>query len=195
MAHGKISPPETKIESVEYEHLEYTTMKKLLIIAVLITFALSTTHAQRVYKQIYDAAYKIASDPKEDVDVRKVESFKVDAVTYLNTKTLSILSEKEKTLKPNEVAHLNNQLDSMAYFMYDYVNLFTKEYGKAKNDKQRKQVVEMFRYVSMNTPLFNDPDQELVLSYYNREDYLTRFSLDTNWVLADLIVKDMLKEK
>ncbi len=195
MAHGKISPYETKIESVKYERLETITMKKLMIIAVLITLALSTAHAQRVYKQIYDAAYKIASDPKEDIDVRKLESFKVDAVTYLNTKTLSILSEQEKTLKPNEVAHLNNQLDSMAYFMYDYVNLFSKEYGKAKNDKQRKQILEMFRYVSINTPLYNDPDKEMVLSYYNREDYLTRFSLDTNWVLADLIIKDMLKEK
>jgi hypothetical protein len=32
-------------------------------------------------------------------------------------------------------------------------------------------------------------DKELILSYYNNENYITRFSLDTNWVKALAVVK------
>ncbi len=167
-------------------------MRSFIIFALMV-LSVNTLQAQRVYKQIYDAAYKIASDPKEDPTVRKVESFKVDAITYLNTKTLTQLTEESDKLTPQQVASLNNRLDSMAYYMYDYVNLFTKEYAKAKNEKQREKVMEFFRIASYNTPLYYDPDKELVLAYYNREDYLTRFSLDTDWIVANRIVRQMLK--
>ncbi len=36
------------------------------------------------------------------------------------------------------------------------------------------------------------PDKDIVLAYYNREDYLTQFSLDTNWVAALADVKKKL---
>jgi hypothetical protein len=35
-------------------------------------------------------------------------------------------------------------------------------------------------------------DKDLVLSYYNREDYITQFSLDTDWIKAMAEVKRVL---
>ena len=91
------------------------------------------------------------------------------------------------------MAHINAQLDSMAYFMYDYLNLYAKEYSRAKNEKAKARILKLFRDVSINHPLYNDPDKELVLAYFNREDYPTQFSLDTDWVAAVTAVKIRLK--
>ena len=38
--------------------------------------------------------------------------------------------------------------------------------------------------IELSNPLFNDTDLEVVQSYVNNDTYLTRFSLDTNWVKA-----------
>ena len=46
---------------------------------------------------------------------------------------------------------------------------------------------------SINNPLYGDKDDEVVLAYYNREDYPTQFSLDTNWIAALEEVKRELK--
>ena len=156
-----------------------------------------TVNAQqeRVSKQLYTSAYKIATDSKEDVNVRKAASFKVDAITYLNTRTLSAIVDTTKQLLSNkEIAHLNAQLDSMAYYMHEYVNLFTKEYARADKQKRKEQVLKIFRNASINHPLYNDPDKSLVLVYFNSEDYLTQFSLDTDWIAALAEVKKKLAE-
>ena len=78
--------------------------------------------------------------------------------------------------------------------MYDYENLFNKEYSRARTDKQKQRIIKIFRDVSINNPLYNDPDRQFVLSYYNREDFLTQFSLDTNWIKAVAEVKERLKK-
>ena len=61
--------------------------------------------------------------------------------------------------------------------------------GASKKKEDRDVVMTVFRNASINYPLFNDMDKELVLSYYNNENYITRFSLDTNWVKALAVVK------
>ena len=139
----------------------------MIALAFLFVSALSANAQQeRVSKQIYTSAYKVATDTKEDVNVRKAASFKVDAITYLNTRTLSAIVDTTSQLSNKEIAHLNAQLDSMAYYMHEYVN----------------------------HPLYNDPDKDLVLAYFNREDYLTQFSLDTDWIAALAEVKKKLAE-
>lgn len=147
----------------------------------------------RVFQQIHDKAYKIANDTKEDISVRKLAIFRVDAINYLSSKTLSAITDTTRHLSCAEIASLNNQLDSMAYFMYDYQNLFNKEYRRAKNSKQKARIVKIFRDVSINNPLYNDPDRQFVLSYYNSDNFLTQFSLDTNWVRAVAEVKERLR--
>ena len=158
-------------------------LKKATMALVAILFT-ATTYAQtpqRVYDQIYRSSYKVASDKSEDTEIRKIASFKVDAISYLKTKTLEALSASDKELTGKEIAHLNSQLDSMAYYMYDFVNLYLKNYAKA------------FRDASINHPLYGDKDDEVVLAYYNRDDYPTQFSLDTNWIAALEEVKKELK--
>lgn len=170
-------------------------MKKIVLTIALALVAVAGTYAQdRVHQQIYKSAYAVAANKAEDTGLRKVASFKVDAISYLQTKTLAALSaEKETPLSQETIKHLNNQLDSMAYFMYDYVNLFTKEYAKAADEKAKNRIKKIFREASINHPLYHDDDAELVLAYYNREDYLTQFSLDTNWVEALEEVKGKLR--
>ena len=138
-------------------------MKNKMIALSLFLASVLTVNAQqeRVSKQLYTSAYKIATDSKEDVNVRKAASFKVDA---------------------------------MAYYMHEYVNLFTKEYARADKQKRKEQVLKIFRNASINHPLYNDPDKSLVLVYFNSEDYLTQFSLDTDWIAALAEVKKKLAE-
>ena len=155
----------------------------MIALAFLFVSALSANAQQeRVSKQIYTSAYKVATDTKEDVNVRKAASFKVDAITYLNTRTLSAIVDTTSQLSNKEIAHLNAQLDSMAYYMHEYVNLFTKEYARAVKQRDKDRILKIFRDTSINHPLYNDPDKDLVLAYFNREDYLTQFSLDTDWI-------------
>lgn len=171
-------------------------MKNKIIALSFLLASVLTANAQqeRVSKQLYTSAYKIATDSKEDVNVRKAASFKVDAITYLNTRTLSAIVDTTKQLSNKEIAHLNAQLDSMAYYMHEYVNLFTKEYTRTDKQKRKEQILKIFRDASINHPLYNDPDKNLVLVYFNSEDYLTQFSLDTNWIAALAEVKKKLSE-
>lgn len=149
---------------------------------------------KRVFQQIYDKANKIANDSREDFNNRKIATFSVDAITYLSNKTFGILTDTTRELTNEEVAHINNQLDSMAYFMYNYVNLFTKEYSRARKDAQKKRIIKKFRESSMNHPLFNDPDRQYVFSYCNNDEFITQFSLDTDWVAAMADVKKRLAQ-
>lgn len=170
-------------------------LKKATMALVAILFT-ATTYAQtpqRVYDQIYRSSYKVASDKSEDTEIRKIASFKVDAISYLKTKTLEALSASDKELTGKDIAHLNSQLDSMAYYMYDFVNLYLKNYAKAGNEKEKNRVRKIFRDASINHPLYGDKDEEVVLAYYNRDDYPTQFSLDTNWIAALEEVKKELK--
>lgn len=172
-----------------------TTLRKIALAIIGLAFT-ATTYAQdsqRVYEQIYKSSYKIAADKAEDTELRKIASFKVDAISYLKTKTLEAFSVPNANLKNADVAHLNNQLDSMAYYMYDYVNMYLKEYAKASTEKEKIRVMRIFRDSSINNPLYGDEDKELVLAYYNRDDYPTPFSLDTNWILALAEAKEKLK--
>lgn len=172
-------------------------MKRIILSMLVLLVAVAGISAQetqpRVFKQIYEKAYKTANDPKQSIGARKIAIFRADAVSYLSGKTLTAITDSTQHLSGEEVASLNNQLDSMAYFMYDYVNLFNKEYSRARTKKDKDKVLRLFREVSINNPLYNDPDRQYVLSYYNREDFLTQFSLDTNWVKAVAEVKERLK--
>lgn len=165
----------------------------MALLAILFTATAYAQTPQRVYDQIYRSSYKVASDKSEDTEIRKIASFRVDAISYLKTKTLEALSVSDKELTGKEVAHLNAQLDSMAYYMYDFVNLYLKNYAKAGTDKDKNRIKKIFRDASTNNPLYGDKDDEVVLAYYNREDYPTQFSLDTNWIAALEEVKRELK--
>ena len=133
-------------------------MKNKMIALSLFLASVLTVNAQqeRVSKQLYTSAYKMLLTVKRMSNVRKAASFKVDAITYLILGTLSAIVDTTKQLSNKEIAHLNAQLDSMAYYMHEYVNLFTKEYARADKQKRKEQVLKIFRNASINHPLYND---------------------------------------
>lgn len=169
-----------------------TNMKKIITL-LLLALSLTTQAQERVFQTVYKMATKTANDPQETPTGRAIARFRLDALTYLNTQTLYLLTDSAHAADGERAAHLSAQLDSMAYFMYDYVDLFQKEYRRAQSDKAKAKVIATFRSVSLQCPLFNDPDKELVWAYSNCEDVLTRFSLDTDWVKASALVRKKLR--
>ena len=151
--------------------------KRLIIIALMALAFNTTMNAQEVFKEIYNAANTTLNDPME-------------ALTYMNTKYLEVVLDTTTQIPYNAIA----RRDSMAYYMYDYVNLFLKEYNRASKQRDKDKVMKAFRETSINNPLFNDPNREFVLYFFNKEDILTQFSLDTDWVKACEDVRRKLKE-
>ena len=93
--------------------------------------------------------------------------------------------------KDKEAINKNiKMVNEQAYAMYEFVNLYIKQLAEAKTPESKDLVGKEFRAASLNNPLFNDTDLEVVQSYVNNDTYLTRFSLDTNWVKALEVVKN-----
>ena len=154
-----------------------------------------TSQAQEVFKVIYESSNKTLNDPKEDVNVRKIALFKVDALTYLNTKALEEMGDSTRDITTEVMARLIAQRDSQAYYMYDYVNLLMTEFARANNKKEKSNIIKLFHDTSITNPLYNEPDRNLVMAYANREDFLTQFSLDTDWIKACAEVRRKLRER
>ena len=80
-------------------------------------------------------------------------------------------------------------LNEQSLAMHEFVQLYTQRLARAKKKTDRDVIITLFRNASITNPLFNDMDKDLILSYYNNDNYLTQFSLDTNWVKALEAVK------
>ena len=159
-------------------------MRSIIIIATL-TFTMSMgAKAQKVFQEIFNSSNKTLYDAREDVEIRKIALFKVDALTYINTQILAEINDSTKKLTDEQIAEKITRRDSLAYFLYDYIDVFTKEYSRYNKEKDRNRVMKIFRDASINNPLYNDADKQFVLAYSNREDFLTQFSLDTDWIKA-----------
>ena len=169
-------------------------MAKTFISIFMFLFLSVGMTAQEVFKQILDSSNKVLMDNHEDVGIRKIALFKVDALTYLNTQVMAEINDTTSELTPERMTHLIAMRDSQAYYMYDYINSFLKEYGRMKRQAEKDRVLRIFRDASVSNPLYNDPDRQFVLAYYNREDFLTQFSLDTDWVKAFEEVKKKLRQ-
>ena len=148
-------------------------MKRILFILILLCEWGISLSAQEVYQEIMRLSKKVAEDKSKDLETRKVATFKVDELKYMAMKT--------RELMPDSTVRV---LDVQAYAMYDFVNLFLRRLGEAKKKSAKEAVMARFRAASINNSRFNDMDRDLVLSYYDNSNYLTRFSLDTDWVKA-----------
>ena len=148
-------------------------MKRILFILILLCEWGISLSAQEIYQEIMRLSKKVAEDKSKDLETRKVATFKVDELKYMAMKT--------RELMPDSTVRV---LDVQAYAMYDFVNLFLRRLGEAKKKSAKEAVIARFRAASINNSRFNDMDRDLVLSYYDNSNYLTRFSLDTDWVKA-----------
>lgn len=153
-------------------------MKKTMIALLMLCLTTLSANAQQVYKEVYRLSKKIADSTQLDIETRKIATFKVDALEYMAMKASEVMPDSSM-----------NMLDRQAYALYDFIDTFTQRLAKATKTSQKDEVIAVYRNASINNPWFNDSDKDLVWSYYNNANYITQFSLDTNWEKADAQVK------
>lgn len=155
-------------------------MKKLFLIASLLCLTM-TIQAQDVFNELLSSSLKVAEDTSKDIETRKIATFKYDELCYMKQKLLpEVMKDTTNLVVFNKVIDLLNQ---QSYAMYKFVNLFVEKLSAGKKKKQ-ESVIAIFKGASINNPLFNDEDTSLVHAYYNNDNYITQFSLDTDWIKA-----------
>ncbi len=145
-------------------------MKKLLVILLLaVTTSVS---AQQVYTELRQKAQSIVGNPNTNTLVKQINQFKLDALNYMAIKMREQMPDSTATF-----------LDKQAIAMDNFVNFYLQKLIDATKQPaaEQKKMIKMFMDASYSNPLFDDKDKELVLSYYNSAECLTRFSLDTDW--------------
>ena len=165
-------------------------MKRLFLFLIMALAMSGQAAAQDVANEIIKLSKAIVDDTKQDLQTRRIAYFKVNVINYMKMKVRDEVLRDTNDLKVfNEnIKMLNEQ----SYAMYQFVNLFVKRLAESNKKEAKEVVMTRFRNASINNPLFNDMDLDLVLSYYNNPEYLTRFSLDTDWMKALEEVRDKL---
>ena len=159
-------------------------MKKLVFTMALCLAVFADASAQDVYKEILRLSKETAADVSRDLQTRKVATFKVDGLEYMWRLTREKMPDSLYT----------NIMNEQAYALYDYVNMFMTVYKSKEKEKERQEVIVMFMENSLNYPRFHDDDTEIAHAYILAEGYITKFSLDTDWVLAAEAIRKKLKE-
>ena len=156
-------------------------MKKLMFVMVMMCLAL-TTKAQDVYNELLSSSIKVAEDETKDIETRKIATFKYDELNYMKQMVLpEVLKDTTDLVTMNRVI---KQLNEQSYAMYQFINLFFQRLASTNKKDGKEAVLALFKAASINNPMFNDTDKDLVLAYYNNDNYITQFSLDTDWVKA-----------
>lgn len=150
-------------------------MKKLFIILALVCMSVLSTSAQEIYdevRRIEREAKAFANDTKNNLEARKIATFKYDAIYYLIDKASQepLFSEYELGVQTNA--------------MIEFVNLFVSKLSTLKKNKDKDMLKAVFRTATINNSLFNDVDKEVIYSYVDNENFITQFSLDTDWPKA-----------
>ena len=157
--------------------------KKLLSLLLLLTVS-TTLSAQEIFTEIRRNAQAKVNDPTAELIVRKFSMFKLDALNYLAIKMKEEFPDSSATLLDKEALSLN-------VFITNYTRSLVESKDMPAN--HQKKIIRAYMDASYSNPLFNDGDTELVLSYFNDANSLTRFSLDTDWRRAVLAAKAALK--
>jgi hypothetical protein len=162
-------------------------MKKIIMMAVLLCMTTVTVKAQDVFYEILRTSKAVAEDKSKDIETRKIATFKYDELSYMAMKV------RDDVLRDTTDLEFFNQtvkmLNEQSYAMHEFLTLYMKRLTSTKKKTERDIIITVFRDASINNPLFNDLDKELVLAYYNNDNYITQFSLDTDWIKALEAVK------
>lgn len=155
-------------------------MKKMLFALALCLCSSVTIRAQEIFKEVQSLMQKneaIKNNKSKNLETRKIATFKSDALYYLIMKAGSTESFTE------------HELGEQANAMIEFVNLYVK--SLANNAKKSNQEVTKAKYknASINNSRFNDMDKEITYAYVDNSNYITNFSLDTDWVKALAEVK------
>jgi hypothetical protein len=147
-------------------------MKKIIMTLVLLCAFVVQASAQDIFsevKNLMDGYQKVKNDTTQNLDVRKIATFKWDAIYYM------VYQSSNET-----ESDLGIQVSSMI----DYVNLYLKRLKDAKTKQAKELVASKFKNATIENARFNDQDKDVVYAYVDNPDFLTQFSLDTDWVKA-----------
>ena len=160
-------------------------MKKILYVLLLFCIMFTNAAAQEVFSEMLKKSKAIVESPTSTEMQKRCSQFKVDALTYM--------AMKMREEMPDSSAFL---LDRQAYSLNNFVSLYISTLLDYRDAIQKDQIeiIKLFMDASFSNPLFNDPDGELVLSYFANSECLTRFSLDTDWPKAYIAVATQLKK-
>ena len=159
-------------------------MKKLILLALL---AIATTaQGQEAYNELRQKAKTTISNPNANAVVKQISQFKLDALNYMAMKMREVMPDSSATF-----------LDKQVIAMDNFVNFYIEKLIESTKQPNVEQVkmIKMFMDASYSNPLFEDKDTELVLSYYNSADSMTRFSLDTDWRKAVAAIAYLYNKK
>ena len=157
-------------------------MKRKMMMVILMTIAVISANAQEVYKEVLRMAEEDLNNPKSTLEMKKIATFKIDELSYLAMKVREdIMNDTTDVAQMNESIKLLNE---QAVALYEFITIYLERLGKTKRAKEREIVNARFKKITIENPLFNDMDKELVLSYFDNPKCITQFSLDTDWIKA-----------
>jgi len=147
-------------------------IKKAFLMLALLLATTVQIGAQEVYNEIKRKVQASLDDDTTNSAVRKISQFKMDALDYM-------LLKMREQMPDSATYFLDRQAYDLNQFVSVYIGCVTTVAAQSK--EQQVEVMKLFVDASVSNPLFNDPDTELTLSYYNNDKCLTPFSLDTDW--------------
>lgn len=159
-------------------------MKNIIITFFFTAISCLNLNAQEVYNSIRSKALDTVNNPSTQDILKKIDMFQVDALDYL------LLKMREEMPDSSTL-----YLDKQAYALSNFMNLYIRTIIEMQHEPKARtvQVVKLFMDASYSNPLFNDSDKELVYTYFNNQESLTRFSLDTDWQRAFIAASVELK--
>lgn len=159
--------------------LIFESMKKWILSAALFVSA-SCIQAQEVFNTLLEKASEVVNTNDINDYNTKINYFYFTALNYMKSQA-----------KPQNTAQYK-VLDEQALAMQAYVTDFIAWISQTKDEERRRKGVEVFVKTSADHPFFNDKDLETVSSFIDDSNYITPFSLDTDWVTAHKEVKKEL---
>lgn len=146
-------------------------MKKIITLMLFCVFAAQAS-AQDIFnevKRLMDGYQKVKNDTTQNLDVRKIATFKWDAIYYM------VYQATDET---------EDELGVQVSSMIDFVNLYLKKLKDSKGKQDKEIIASKFKNATIENARFNDQDKEVIYAYVDNPDFLTQFSLDTDWEKA-----------
>ncbi len=157
-------------------------MRRFLLFSIALMAFISVS-AQDAYNEAIRMARAVADDTSRTLEERKVATFKKDALYYLGYQSYKLAPDSSAAM-----------LDHQALALFQYINLYTGRLAMA-GKKERAEIIELFKNISLAHPKFKDKNKEYVLAYITNEGYITKFSLDTDWVAAYNDIKRRMTQR
>lgn len=149
-------------------------MKQFIAFIFALTISIGA-QAQDIFnevKSLQKSYQSFSEDTTQNIEKRKIAIFKADAIYYLT----------EKAAQTEDFTEY--QLGAQTDAMIEFVNLFVKRISSARKADDQQVIKAKFKSYTTNHALFHDMEKEIAYAYVDNDDFLTQFSLDTDWVEA-----------